>query len=201
MPTAFSAVFLHPRRRHTRRVALQMPVHPPPTPPSHEMTALTPFSGIFLRPRAAGGTRADPSSEGYEGEGPLHPQTHSRRRPWANFGELLLPFCDNAMLTLFSQIFSQTRTAGGARGVPRRDKRRWRLPSPCTSRPRRTAGGIARYVLLLYPNPPRRLVQETADPRFPGAFREPPTAGGMHARPRRRTREGWGTPYPLVGSR
>ena len=45
----------------------------------------------------------------------------------ANFGEFLLqytPRCDNAMLTLFSQIFSQTQTAGGARGVPRRDKRR-----------------------------------------------------------------------------
>ncbi|KAI5821794.1 hypothetical protein K523DRAFT_358943 [Schizophyllum commune Tattone D] len=41
-------------------------------------------------------------------------------------------------------IFPQTRTAGGARGVPRRDKRRWRAPSPCASRPRRTTGGIAR---------------------------------------------------------
>ena len=157
------------------------------------MNQPTPFSGIFLRPRAAGGTRAGPSSEGCEGEGPLHPQTHSRRRLWAGFGEFLLrytPRDDNVMLTLFSQIFSQTQTAGGAHGVPRRDKRRWRAPSPCTSRPRRTTGGIARYVLLLYPNPPRLLVHETADHRFSGPFREPPTAGGMRALPRRRTREG-----------
>ena len=48
----------------------------------------------------------------------------------ANFGELLLPCCDNAMLTLFSQIFSQTRTARGARGVPSRDKRWWRPLHP-----------------------------------------------------------------------
>ena len=151
------------------------------------MNELTPFSGIFLRPRAAGGTRAGPSSEGCEGEGPLHPQTHSRRRLWAGFGEFLLrytPRDNNVMLTLFSQIFSQTRTAGGTRGVPRRDKRRWRFPSPCTSRLRRTTGGIARYVLLLYTNPPRLPVQENADPRFSGVFREPPTAGGMRALPR-----------------
>ena len=164
-----------------------MPRYSNSTPPSHKMNVLTPFPGIFLRVRAAGGTRAHPSSDGIEGGEPLHPHIPFVQTAALDFGELLLPaypFCGNVMLTLFFRYFRRPRTAGGVRGVPRRDKRRWRFPSPYTSRLRRTTGGIARYVLLLYTNPPRLPVQENADPRFSGVFREPPTAGGMRALPR-----------------
>ena len=74
------------------------------------MNVLTPFSGIFLRVRAAGGTRAHPSSDGSEGGGPLHPHTPFVQAADFYFGELLLPAYpsvrDKAMLTLFSMSFA-----------------------------------------------------------------------------------------------
>ena len=83
------------------------------------MDVLTPFSGIFLQDRAAGGTRAHPSSDGSEGGGPLHPHIPFVQTAALGFGELLLPAypsCGKAMLTLFFRYFRGPRTAGGVRG-------------------------------------------------------------------------------------
>ena len=75
------------------------------------MRVLTRSPGDFLRPRAAGGTRAHPSSDGSEGGGPLHPRIPFVQTAALDFGELLLPAypsCGDVMLTLIFQIFSQT---------------------------------------------------------------------------------------------
>ena len=80
----------------------------------------------------------------------------------SDFGELLLPAYPsygNVMLTFFVRYFRRPRTAGGVRGVPRRDKRRWRGPPPCPSRLSRTNERMIRYVLLRYTNLPRLLLR------------------------------------------
>ena len=79
------------------------------------MNVLTPFSGIFLQTRAAGGTRAHPSSDGSEGGGPLHPHIPFVQMAALDFGESLLPAhpaCGNVMLTVIREGYQDMAEAG-----------------------------------------------------------------------------------------
>ncbi|KAI3998401.1 hypothetical protein K525DRAFT_244738 [Schizophyllum commune Loenen D] len=132
-------------------------------------------------------------------KGPLHPPTPS-----------------NTMLTLFFQIFRRFWTAGGARGVTRRSKRREWYPTPLTAFAR-GQGGVPRahlfrrgldLAIFVEPEPPEARAGSLGEGRGRGriplapllmsfADPEPPEAsagslGGV-------LRKGWVIPTPRAG--